>query len=190
MQGMLKPSLRNTGWQLSSYPRSHPANLNPAPISAHKAIGPGWHLADSIYQDIPNLPWRSRQREQRLYQLASESGRLFFDMHRPENETYLLLFRKHEQGNNAVELANIGRCWATCSLSCYMKHQGNNGRRPISRKSACKFFIAGPARVQVAIVQLTTQVSPLLNSLFRSPAPRAAMALSIWACICVSNVGD
>jgi hypothetical protein len=29
---------------------------------------------------------------------------LFFHRHRPQNETYLLLFRKHEQGNNAVEL--------------------------------------------------------------------------------------
>jgi hypothetical protein len=28
-------------------------------------------------------------------------------MHRPENETYLLLFRKHEQGNNAVEIGQF-----------------------------------------------------------------------------------
>jgi len=32
---------------------------------------------------------------------------LFFHRHRPQNETYLLLFRKHEQGNNAVELAQF-----------------------------------------------------------------------------------
>ena len=49
-----------------------------------------------------NVP--SRAGEQELYRLAAESERLFFDMHRPENETYLLLFRKHEQGNNAVEI--------------------------------------------------------------------------------------
>lgn len=29
---------------------------------------------------------------------------LFFHRHRPQNETYLYLFRKHEQGNNAVEI--------------------------------------------------------------------------------------
>jgi hypothetical protein len=29
---------------------------------------------------------------------------LFFHRHRPQNETYLFLFRKHEQGNNAVEV--------------------------------------------------------------------------------------
>jgi len=29
---------------------------------------------------------------------------LFFHRHRPQNETYLFLFRKHEQGNNAVEI--------------------------------------------------------------------------------------
>ena len=47
---------------------------------------------------------RSRSNEEQLYELASESQQLFFNMHRPQNETYLLLFRKHEQGNNAVEL--------------------------------------------------------------------------------------
>jgi hypothetical protein len=29
---------------------------------------------------------------------------LFFNRYRPQNETYLFLFRKHEQGNNAVEI--------------------------------------------------------------------------------------
>ncbi|MEX0867342.1 MAG: hypothetical protein WD030_08280, partial [Pirellulales bacterium] len=29
---------------------------------------------------------------------------LFFHRYRPQNETYLFLFRKHEQGNNAVEI--------------------------------------------------------------------------------------
>ena len=37
----------------------------------------------------------------RLVHLKRES---LFNAFRPENETYLLLFRKHEQGNNAVEL--------------------------------------------------------------------------------------
>jgi hypothetical protein len=34
---------------------------------------------------------------------------LFFQRHRPQNETYLFLFRKHEQGNNAVEIPHAVR---------------------------------------------------------------------------------
>ena len=33
-----------------------------------------------------------------------EKNRLFFHRWRPANETYLFLFRKNEQGNNAKEI--------------------------------------------------------------------------------------
>ncbi|MBA62943.1 MAG: hypothetical protein CMJ76_11315 [Planctomycetaceae bacterium] len=33
-----------------------------------------------------------------------QKNMLFFHRHRPQNETYLFLFRKHEQGNNAIEV--------------------------------------------------------------------------------------
>jgi lysophospholipase L1-like esterase len=33
-----------------------------------------------------------------------QKNELFFHRYRPQNETYLFLFRKHEQGNNAVEI--------------------------------------------------------------------------------------
>lgn len=36
--------------------------------------------------------------------LVLRKDELFFHRHRPQNETYLMLFRKHEQGNNMVEL--------------------------------------------------------------------------------------
>jgi len=39
-----------------------------------------------------------------LKQLIAAKNQLFFHRYRPQNETYLLLFRKHEQGNNAVEI--------------------------------------------------------------------------------------
>lgn len=39
-----------------------------------------------------------------LKQLISKKNQLFFHRYRPQNETYLYLFRKHEQGNNAVEI--------------------------------------------------------------------------------------
>ena len=35
---------------------------------------------------------------------VQEKNRLFFHRWRPANETYLFLFRKHEQGNNAKEI--------------------------------------------------------------------------------------
>jgi lysophospholipase L1-like esterase len=40
----------------------------------------------------------------RIYELTAEKNMMFFHRHRPQNETYLFLFRKHEQGNNAVEV--------------------------------------------------------------------------------------
>lgn len=40
-----------------------------------------------------------------LRALVLKKGELFFHNYRPQNETYLRGFRKHEQGNNAVEIA-------------------------------------------------------------------------------------
>lgn len=40
----------------------------------------------------------------KLQQLIADKNQLFFHRYRPQNETYLLLFRKHEQGNNAVDI--------------------------------------------------------------------------------------
>jgi len=39
-----------------------------------------------------------------LKRLINQKNQLFFHRYRPQNETYLYLFRKHEQGNNAVEI--------------------------------------------------------------------------------------
>ena len=41
---------------------------------------------------------------ERLRVLIVEKNRLFFYRWRPQNETYLHGFRKHEQGNNAKEI--------------------------------------------------------------------------------------
>lgn len=43
-------------------------------------------------------------RTEQLHQAILRKNQLFFDRFRPQNETYLYLFRKHEQGNNAVEI--------------------------------------------------------------------------------------
>jgi hypothetical protein len=39
-----------------------------------------------------------------LRQTIHRKNQLFFYRWRPQNETYLFLFRKHEQGNNAIEI--------------------------------------------------------------------------------------
>jgi lysophospholipase L1-like esterase len=41
---------------------------------------------------------------EKIRQLAIAKNQLYFHRYRPQNETYLFLFRKHEQGNNAVEI--------------------------------------------------------------------------------------
>ena len=42
--------------------------------------------------------------EAQLRSVIAAKNELFFHRHRPQNETYLFLFRKGEQGNNAVEI--------------------------------------------------------------------------------------
>lgn len=50
------------------------------------------------------LPADFAARSSGLRQLVVEKNRLFFHRWRPANETYIFLFRKHEQGNNAAEI--------------------------------------------------------------------------------------
>jgi len=77
----------------------------------------GMHLTEYGYQqaafeiakrlgvDVPKLDFAAK--DKRLSQLRSTiqlKNELYFHRYRPQNETYLFLFRKHEQGNNAVEI--------------------------------------------------------------------------------------
>jgi hypothetical protein len=51
------------------------------------------------------LPYRPDEiRAEQLRKLIVQKNSLHFHRHRPQNETYLFLFRKHEQGNNAKEV--------------------------------------------------------------------------------------
>lgn len=50
-----------------------------------------------------NVPSMSAAAEKLRHEIVAKNE-LFFHRYRPQNETYLLLFRKHEQGNNAAEL--------------------------------------------------------------------------------------
>ncbi len=51
------------------------------------------------------LPLRGgHEQVAQLRSLIGEKNEYYFHRYRPQNETYLFLFRKHEQGNNAVEI--------------------------------------------------------------------------------------
>lgn len=50
------------------------------------------------------LPAPSSDQVEELRAAIARKNELFFHRYRPQNETYLFLFRKHEQGNNAVEI--------------------------------------------------------------------------------------
>ena len=45
-----------------------------------------------------------REQAEQLRREIYDKNVLYFHRYRPQNETYLFLFRKHEQGNNAVEI--------------------------------------------------------------------------------------
>jgi len=73
----------------------------------------GIHLSDAGYAAAAeafvraagrNLPADFTAMSTGLRKLVVEKNRLFFHRWRPANETYIFLFRSHEQGNNAVEI--------------------------------------------------------------------------------------
>lgn len=84
----------------------------------------GEYSASDLAKGV-QLPARggSPQAEQ-LRKLVMQKNALFFHRHRPQNETYLFLFRKHEQGNNAVEVAQFD------PLIAKAEAQIENVRRP------------------------------------------------------------
>jgi lysophospholipase L1-like esterase len=73
----------------------------------------GFHLTEAGEQEfveallpklgVPSVPYSTSELAP-LRAAIREKNELFFHRHRPQNETYLFLFRKHEQGNNAVEI--------------------------------------------------------------------------------------
>jgi hypothetical protein len=80
---------------------------------AHPLTDNGVHYAEHGYRqwaakvvaglglNAPNVPAAETET---LRHAIIEKDRLFFDRWRPENETYLFGFRKHEQGQNAGEV--------------------------------------------------------------------------------------
>jgi lysophospholipase L1-like esterase len=82
----------------------------------------GVHLSDSGYAAAAEafvrasgrrLPPDFASASAALRKLVVEKNRLFFHRWRPANETYIFLFRSHEQGNNAVEISQFDPLVAT-----------------------------------------------------------------------------
>lgn len=89
------------------------AGLSPPTAPGRRWTENGVHLSDAGYAEAANrfleacggrLPADFADRSADLRRLVAEKNTLFFHRWRPANETYIFLFRRHEQGNNAVEI--------------------------------------------------------------------------------------
>ena len=81
------------------------------PGRAEKISDNGIHLNSDGYrllaeQVAGQVGWKNRTTkwDEQIRQIAIRKNSLFFDRWRPQNETYLFGFRKHEQGQNAKEI--------------------------------------------------------------------------------------
>lgn len=71
-------------------------------VSTPPDAQPGAAAAEPLQLSVPADP-----RYQQLLQAVVRKNELYFHRWRPQNITYLFGFRKHEQGNNAVEIAQF-----------------------------------------------------------------------------------
>ncbi|MEZ6092454.1 MAG: GDSL-type esterase/lipase family protein [Pirellulaceae bacterium] len=87
------------------------------PLVSDSDFDNGLHLSEAGYRQlgdalarrllmVPNAPSIDYDdaRVKALRDKVTEKNQLFFHRYRPQNETYLFLFRKHEQGNNASDI--------------------------------------------------------------------------------------
>jgi lysophospholipase L1-like esterase len=89
------------------------ARLPTAATPSEKLTENGVHLSNAGYAQAARVftaasgrepPADFAVRSENLRQQVVAKNTLFFHRWRPSNETYIFLFRKHEQGNNAVEI--------------------------------------------------------------------------------------
>ncbi len=66
--------------------------------------GSGPWEATQKFDDLIDFRKPLDEPDEKLRRAIVEKNALFFHRHRPQNETYLRGFRKHEQGNNAAEV--------------------------------------------------------------------------------------
>ena len=82
-------------------PAGTPATDNGVHLSAA-----GYAAAARVFATTCGMPLPADfvARSAEIRHLVVDKNRLFFHRWRPANETYIFLFRKHEQGNNAIEI--------------------------------------------------------------------------------------
>ena len=89
------------------------AQLPTTAAAGQKLTENGVHLSNAGYAEAARvfaaasghpLPAGFAARSETIRNQVVAKNRLFFHRWRPANETYIFLFRKHEQGNNAVEI--------------------------------------------------------------------------------------
>ena len=84
---------------------SEPVTENVIHFTARGKQLAAFEIAKRLGVNAPTLDFAtSDKRLTKLRATIHFKNELYFHRHRPQNETYLFLFRKHEQGNNAVEI--------------------------------------------------------------------------------------
>jgi hypothetical protein len=87
---------------ITALPKSLPLPAPPQDAPAKTVAGPSILVNGAVIKSA--AVEKAQAQTEKLRQLIGEKNTLFFNRYRPQNETYLFLFRKHEQGNNAVEI--------------------------------------------------------------------------------------
>lgn len=99
---------------ISELAKEQKISVHPLTTTSAKLTDNGIHYTSAGYQNLsqnllkslqlPEPTTQNPEKISQLRQLIIAKNKLFFFRWRPANETYLRLFRKYEQGNNAKEL--------------------------------------------------------------------------------------
>lgn len=86
-------------------PATSPRTENGIHLSATGTTEVSRLLAGALLgREITDTQWDRVATATELRSMIAQKNEWFFHRYRPQNETYLFLFRKHEQGNNAAEI--------------------------------------------------------------------------------------
>ncbi|MFO0947448.1 MAG: hypothetical protein U1D30_16185 [Planctomycetota bacterium] len=72
---------------------------------------------------------------EQVRRLVHRKNKLFFERYRPQNITYLLLFRSHEQGQNAKEIDELNGIIATMEAAIDAAVQPVTHRYSLTREN-------------------------------------------------------
>lgn len=104
-------------------------------------------LAESIEKNLGWKPLRlDEKNSEALRQAIVEKNKLFFNRWRPQNETYLFGFRKHEQGQNAREIPMFDPLVQEQEEKIFKLRVAQKQSQPLVKKPvvALKPFVSSP----------------------------------------------